>query len=584
MKEKAIIFARVSSKEQEETGYSLDSQVKLLTEYADSKGFDVLKIYKVSESASGKQTRKIFGEMLDCVEKNNVLNILCEKIDRLTRNLKDAGIVNDWVAQDKDNKVHFVKDNFIVSRDSRAHENLVWDMKVSIARFYTNNLSEEVRKGQKEKISQGWLPKRAPLGYVSQGDKGHKTHIIDPEKASYVRRMYELYVLGNYSTLELTRIMYKEGLRNHQGRKIGKSRIYDFLTDPFYYGDMRWNGIIYKGKHEPIISKALFDEVQLKLNRKLKVPQFKKHNPVFKAKLSCGGCGGTVTWETQKGHWYGHCNHYKKCLEDKWVRQEAVEFDLFPYLDNIVPKNKRVFEWLEKALKEGHEDEVVDYGKKREEINRLIMRNDKRIEMAYIDKLDGVMESGMAIKIIEDSKTEKEKLEASLEKLSERRHNYYEAGYAIHELASKAKEIYLSPKATIEEKRMLLSYAFSNITLKGGKAKPTYTFAFEFLAEWIPKLNCTFEPQKGGSKKGKESTFVLSHPVLLSQTVTNFESSFWLFKQARYLNDNLGTQTELHHVWRKEDCHRVLAFEVKLRDALNGIDDALEDLVELAFA
>ena len=151
MKIKAVIYCRVSSREQEDTGYSLDAQQKLLEEYASKKGFEVLKVFRITESASGKQIRTIFYEMLDYVKNHNVENILCEKIDRLTRNLKDAATVSEWVQSSGNYSVHFVKENFIVNRNTRAHENIVWDMKVAIERFYTNNLSEEVNKGLSEK-------------------------------------------------------------------------------------------------------------------------------------------------------------------------------------------------------------------------------------------------------------------------------------------------------------------------------------------------------------------------------------------------------------------------------------------------
>jgi len=277
----------VSSKEQEETGYSLDAQEKLLKDYSAKNGFKIAKIFRISESASGKQIRKTFNEMLEYAERNKISIILCEKIDRLTRNIKDAAIVSDWISGNETRQVHFVKENFILSKNTRAHENLVWDMKVAIARFYTNNLSEEVRKGQKEKLAQGWLPTKPPLGYKTIGDKGHKIHVIDEEKAALVKRMFELYSSGNYSLNELVRVMYKEGLRNRGGRKVGKSRIHEMLSDPFYYGKIRWKGEIYDGKHEPLISKDLFDEVQKHLTRKIGSPQYKKHYPVFKAKIRC---------------------------------------------------------------------------------------------------------------------------------------------------------------------------------------------------------------------------------------------------------------------------------------------------------
>ena len=66
------------------------------------------------------------------------------------------------------------------------------------------------------------------------------------------------------------------------------------------------------------------------------------------------------------------------------------------------------------------------------------------------------------------------------------------------------------------------------------------------------------------------------------QTVAHLNRSLWLFKQAGHFDDDLGPKTELHHVGRKEDRHRLLTFEAKLRDVLNSFNDALEDLIELA--
>ena len=186
---KAIIYCRVSSREQEETGYSLEAQEKFLEEYAKDK-FTVVKKYKATESASKWQLRKTLDEMLAYADKHGIKVILGEKIDRLTRSLKDAGIIDDWIKAEEGREVHFAKENFVVSKESRAHENLVWNMKVSIARFYTDNLSEEVKKGQMEKLAQGWLPTKPPLGYKTVGDKGHKIHIVDADIAPFIRRIF----------------------------------------------------------------------------------------------------------------------------------------------------------------------------------------------------------------------------------------------------------------------------------------------------------------------------------------------------------------------------------------------------------
>lgn len=514
-KKKCLIYARVSSKEQEDTGYSLDAQEKLLQDYASKNEFEVKKAFRVSESASGKQIRKTFNELLAYANKNKISLILCEKIDRLTRNLKDAASISDWINEDSQREVHFVKESFIVNKNTRAHENLVWDMKVAIARFYTNNLSEEVRKGQKEKIAQGGLPTKPPVGYKTIGEKGHKIHIIDEENAPLVKKMFELYSSGNYSLNALVEIMHKEGLRNREGNKIGKSRMHDNLSNPFYYGKMCWNNEIYQGRHKPLITKELFDIVQARLVRKIDNPQYKKHLPIFKAKIKCAGCGGTITWEIQKGHWYGHCNHYKNCSQTKWVKQHEVESQLVPLFENIAPKNERVLDWLVKAMKESHKDEIDYNTQKRDSLTRIVRIADKRIEEAYKDKLDGRMPAELCEKVIKDTAQEKEGAIEDLGRLNQSRTAYYEAGYAIHELALKAKSIYESPRARTEDKRLLLSYIFSNLTLNADKISHSYAPAFEFLSKWMPKLNNTFELAEGGLNKTKEGVSAFPCPTVL---------------------------------------------------------------------
>ncbi len=491
----AVAVARVSSKEQE-AGFSLDSQEKLAREYAERQGFRIVKVYRISESASGKQVRKIYNEMFRYVVDKKTQVILYEKIDRLTRNLKDAAVVQDWVNEDTEREVHFIKENFTLNRNTRAHENLVWDMKVAIARFYTNNLSEEVRKGLNEKLSQGIYPGRPPLGYKLIGEKGHRTYVIDQDKAPFVQKMFALYNSGNYSIGALADLLYKQGLRNRGGGRIGKTRMHMHLSDPFYYGFMKWKSMIQKGNHEPIITKELFDQVQRKLDRGSGSPQYQKHLNVFKAKMKCGGCGGTIGWSLQKERWYGECNHHKDCKQKGSIRQDRLEEKLFPLFDKIEPKNARVLEVLELALKESHKDEIEFNVTRREELNRIIRRADERMERAYRDKLDGLMPLDLCEKIIAGTKQEKEDAISALENLSKSRQAYYEVGMSIHELATKAKDIYLSKKATIEDKRMLLSYAFSNFTLNAGEIKAEYSLAFQFLTEWTPRLNNNFELQK----------------------------------------------------------------------------------------
>lgn len=453
--------------------------------------------------------------MLTFLRENKINILLCEKVDRLTRNLKDAVAINDWLEENPERQIHFVKQNLVIHKNARSDDKFRWDIEIVLAKKYIANLSEEVKKGQKEKLAQGGLPTKPPIGYKSIGDKGHKFHVIDETKAPLVRKMFELYSTGNYSLNALVKIMCKEGLRGRDNNIVIKSRMHKLLSNPFYYGKARWNGEIYDCKHEPLISKELFDMVQARLVRKISNPQFKTHLPVFKAKIVCEECGGTITWETQKGHWYGHCNHYRKCSQKKYVRQEKAEDQLFPYFDKVVPKNPRVLDWLKKALKDSHANEINYNTRRRDELSRIITVADKRMEESYKDKLDGRVPAALCDKIIKDSIKEKEDALNSLKKLGKARKEYYEAGFAIHELALKSKEIYQSKRATTEEKRLLLSYVFSNLTQKADRITPNYTLAFEFLVKWIHMVNSTFEPDNYRLDKRKGDTFVSPSPVLL---------------------------------------------------------------------
>ena len=489
-KTKAVIYARVSSKEQEETGYSLEAQEKLLKDYADSKGFELVKIYKVTESASGKQIRKMFIEMIQFVTEENIKVILCEKIDRLTRNLKDAATASDWILESEGREIHFIKENFVVSRHTKAHENFVWDMKVAMARFYTNNLSEEVRKGQKEKTSQGWLPTKPPLGYKTIGEKGHKIHIIDETVAPFIREMYTLYATGNYSTPSLGKKMYELGFRSRAGGRVVKSKIHKLLVDPFYYGKFIWKDKEYQGKHEPIITKDLFDQVKAKLTR-LSAPYHNKHSRELRGKVSCGYCQKMVTWERQKGHWYGACKQCKTQLgkEKKYIRQEVLEDELMLHIASIAPQNEAVLEVLKESLKEDHSKESALHEAQVNGINASLERIRQRMKTMYDDKLDGRITGEFYDEKVSTFGIERETLTESLRKLNNENTEYYKVGYAIHELALLAGSIYKCEDATVEERRFLLAYAFADISVIKGVITPKYTKPFKFLADWMPKVN-----------------------------------------------------------------------------------------------
>ena len=490
---KTILFCRVSSKEQETEGYSLPAQRKLLSGYSDSNGFDVKKVFSISESASGGVQRKTFNEMLSYLVINDIKILVVEKTDRLTRNHKDAVAINEWVEKDSERQVHFVKENFILRKDSRSNEKFVWNIKVSVAEYYLDNLSEEVKKGQKEKLAQGWLPTRPPLGYKTVGEKGKRVHVADESSKHYALKMFELYDSGEYSVERLTASLYKDGLRSTFGKKIPHSRIHQYLKDPFYIGLNKWNGKTYPGSQVPLISKEIFDRVQQRLRNK-NTPKYNTHNFLFKASIRCKYCGGLITWETQKGIIYGHCNHYRDCSQKLWSKEPEVEAQLVECFDAMRVKNTRLLEWVKKALRETHRHEADYYENALSEVNKREERIKSRLSKLYDDKVDGkVSESFYDMKFEEYTK-ERTETEDLRSKYNAKDNKYYELGSAIYDVSQRSKEIY--QKADIVRKRALLSLVFKNMWLDEGKLSYEFTEPFRLLSEAVKATNSSKEAEK----------------------------------------------------------------------------------------
>ncbi|MBW8911659.1 MAG: recombinase family protein, partial [Sphingomonas sp.] len=202
------MYARVSSKEQDREGFSIDAQLKLMRTYAEEKGIRVIEEYVDVETA--KVTgRTRFTAMVGYIRRHPTVNtILVEKTDRLYRNLRD------WVTIDEfDIDVHLVKEGVVLSQDSRSSEKFMHGIKVLMAKNYIDNLSEEARKGMIEKAEQGIWPTQAPLGYRNVvGPNGKKIIEVDPIAGPTVTHLFEWYSTGLYSLKEVSKKVRAAGL------------------------------------------------------------------------------------------------------------------------------------------------------------------------------------------------------------------------------------------------------------------------------------------------------------------------------------------------------------------------------------
>lgn len=388
--------------------------------------------------------------------------------------------------EDSNPTIHNVKQGLKLNKESKSHEILTWNIFVALAQHYSNNLSEETIKGLNEKAAQGWFPGNHKRGYKSIGDIGHRIWAIDEEGTDhlYIRKAFELFDTGNFTLRSLAIELFKQGWRSSTGKQVGTSELHKLLTDPFYCGQFIWHKKLHsQGNHTPLISKELFYSVQDRMTRKIKAGKYVKHSFLFGGGLmSCDSCGCVVTWETKKGHNYGHCtNHKGGCKGKKYIREEEAQRQLLEILDGIRIESPKLLQWIKKALKEAHKDETTYHEATLKELDEQLLKIERRLSVLYDDRVDGVISKEQ----YENKRIQYEEQAETILKAKEKHVNadinYRQLGINIFELAQTGREIY-ETKATMDEKKEFLNFVFSNLKLKDNKIVPTFQNGFEVVA------------------------------------------------------------------------------------------------------
>lgn len=486
---KTVLFARVSTREQADEGYSLPAQEKLLKEYANTKNFTIAKRFSVPESASGKQERKLFNELLGYLFNHvEIKLVICEKVDRITRNFKDALKLDDWVNEDEERQIHFVKQNLIIHKNAKSNEKFMWDIYLAMARQYSNNLSEETKKGLNEKAEEGWFPGNHKRGYKSIGEIGHKIWVIDDgiPDAKYIEKAFVLYNNGNYTLTTLARELFNQGWIVN-GKPISKSELHKLIKDCFYCGEYVWHGKKYiKGNHTPLVSKELFYSVQDRLQRKTTAGKYRKHTfPLGGELIVCGECGRSLSWQERKGHHYGAIKHASNCplrdIKTKYLKEESAQQQIIEILNGFKINNPKLLEWVRKALKESHRDETEYHSTIVEDLEERKKQIEKRLDSLYDERLDEKITKDFYDRKQKQYEDELDNILETISKHTKANIDYFKLGVNLFELSQRGSELYEN-KAVPEEKRELLNFVFLNFKLKGEKLNPTAHNGFEVIA------------------------------------------------------------------------------------------------------
>ena len=383
---KYFIYARKSTDEEDRQVLSIDSQLNELKEFAAKEKLEI--VASLCEAKTAKEPgRSIFNEMIQKIENGEADGILSWHPDRLARNPIDGGKIIYFVDIGKIKSLKFPTFWF----DNTPQGKFMLNIAFGQSKYYIDNLSENVKRGIRQKLRRGEFPGWAPTGYLN--DLKNHTIILDPQKHQAIQKIFELYATGDYPLESLIAILNAHSVKTRTNQSFTASMIQNILKNPFYCGIIKHKNELYQATHEPIITKKLFDQTQTIMSNRGKRKQRGKHNFVFTGLMTCEVCGCAITAEIQKGYIYYHCTKKKNICNQKYIRQE----DLISQFKNIIQKVSLPDDWSDKMLhhldKEKNETDQSSHA--------LVISLQNEIEILN-NKLDKLLDSHLEETISKD--------------------------------------------------------------------------------------------------------------------------------------------------------------------------------------
>lgn len=449
---KYIIYSRKSSEGEDRQAKSLDTQERLLRDYADKNKLEIVKIFRESKSAKSDGNRPLFMEMLKDIIEGKANAILTVHTDRLARNLIDAGQIIKLV------EVGSLKEVRTLTGTYNNHISLLYmGFDFVFASHYSRDLSVKVKAGNESKLLKGEYPTSSPIGYKNVPGGLEP----DPLRAHFITKAFELYATNNFSVKTLTKELNALGFTTKFGNKVAKSVIHRILSNPEYYGVIQRKGQIYKGNHPPLISKSLFDQVQDIIQNKNR-PRRQTRNFLYRDFLTCGVCGCKITASIAKHKYtYYNCTNGKGlCDQHRYLSEKSIENLFVEYFDT-----KTIDEVTASLSLEVYKDSLINSNKNdiekeksiKNEINRTEAKLDKLVDLRLDNKIEEYLfEKTKAKLMAEKKRLEEEQQDKSTEDLK----TTFELLDKVKIRACKVQEMFKN--GNYEVKRDLLNSMVSN--------------------------------------------------------------------------------------------------------------------------
>jgi DNA invertase Pin-like site-specific DNA recombinase len=479
-----FIYARKSTDDEDRQVLSIEAQLKELREYAKRENIAV--INEVIEAKTAKKPgRPLFNDILFQIERGAAEGILAWHPDRLARNSVDGGRIIYLLDRG------VIKDlKFPTYRlDNNAQGKFMLSIAFGQSKYYIDALSENIRRGIRLKLSNGIWPQWAPVGYLN--DRQTRTIVIDKDKAPLIRKTFELYSTGAYALYRLRETINACGLTGTKNRTLAVCNYQHILKNPIYYGIIRYKGEIYEGKHEPIITKKLFDKCQEVMRRRGKPKKAKRYFVFRDLLMRCAECGRMITAETHKGFIYYRCTKRNTNCPKKYLREE----ELAAQIRKVIQKVSLCDDWTKKILEllEKDKNSVVQSSRPQQQnLQAKITELENKINKL----IDVYLEGGLSLEEYQRKKeffiNEKKKLQETLQDFAAGSNSWFEPARDFVTLLNRAE--YAVKQGNLESQKEFLKKIGSNFILKERRLNfPTEgTFRLFFKDAPYPNWRCVY--------------------------------------------------------------------------------------------
>ena len=467
------MYARKSTDVEDKQVLSIEAQITELRALAKTEGLNVIE--ELVEKQSAKiPGRPIFNKMLDRIERGEANGIVSWNPDRLARNSVDGGRIIYLL--DCGHLAMLKFPTFWAENTSQGK--FMLNIAFGQSKYYIDSLSENVRRGLRQKVRRGEYPGPAPIGYLN--DSRIKQVVVDRKKAKIIKSAFEFYAEGDKTLEDVSHFLAQQGIVRKSGKIWHIDRVKYLLTNPFYYGHFRYAKEVHEGKHDPIITKKLFDRVQEVLKQRGRPRHKTKNEPQpFCGLLYCS-CGMMITGEYKVKHQkngnvheyvYYHCSRKSKTVECKepCIRQEVLDKQVSSLLQKVsLPQDwaEELFSMLEKYKKESAQScsaFVQETGEKIRSIQLKLQR-----------LLDGYLEQDIERETYRAEKaklmSEKKSLEEQIVKLKQKQNDWVEPMRNWINYAQTLEKI--ASDGNLFEKKVASKEVFgSNLFLSGREAR-----------------------------------------------------------------------------------------------------------------